>query len=199
MLYNLHFFSSKCRLFHNATLFGFCITHILNTGCAKIWKRTRRQKVNSEAPSPSQTTNPVSYLKSTETLSRWIKRQKLKADHSRSSSVKVKISWSYTSNILHFFIVRCLISYFLYIKWAKERIRERKERGNEERGNRKMEGGGHGEGGNIVQYQLSIIQLNWLEFSLQIHCERYKDICKPCITEILLYCKIMGRVLRAWQ
>ena len=48
MLYNLHyFFSSKCRLFHNATLFGFCITHILNTGCAKIWrKKIRRQKVN---------------------------------------------------------------------------------------------------------------------------------------------------------
>jgi hypothetical protein len=45
MLYNLHFFSSKCRLFHNATLFGFCITHILNTGCAKIWKIIRRQKV----------------------------------------------------------------------------------------------------------------------------------------------------------
>ena len=40
-------FSSKCRLFHNATLFGFCITHILNTGCAKIWKKkVRRQKVN---------------------------------------------------------------------------------------------------------------------------------------------------------
>jgi hypothetical protein len=38
MLYNLHFFSSKCRLFHNATLFGFCITHILNTGCAKFEK-----------------------------------------------------------------------------------------------------------------------------------------------------------------
>ena len=34
------FFSSKCRLFHNATLFGFCITHILNTGCAKIWKKS---------------------------------------------------------------------------------------------------------------------------------------------------------------
>ena len=74
MLYNLHFFSSKCRLFHNATLFGscithilnatlfgfcithilnatlfgFCITHILNTGCAKIWKKIRRQKVNVE-------------------------------------------------------------------------------------------------------------------------------------------------------
>ena len=45
MLYNLYFSSSKCRLFHNATLFGFCITHILNTGCAKIWKKVRRQKV----------------------------------------------------------------------------------------------------------------------------------------------------------
>ena len=39
MLYNLHFFSLKCRLFHNVTLFGFCITHILNTGCAKIWRK----------------------------------------------------------------------------------------------------------------------------------------------------------------
>ena len=47
MLYNLHFFSSKCCLFHNATFFGFCITHILNTECAKIWKKIRRQKVNS--------------------------------------------------------------------------------------------------------------------------------------------------------
>jgi hypothetical protein len=34
------FFSSKCRLFHNATLFGSCIIHILNTGCAKIKKRS---------------------------------------------------------------------------------------------------------------------------------------------------------------
>ena len=40
MLYNLHFFlSSKCRLFPNATLFDFCINHILNTVCAKIWKK----------------------------------------------------------------------------------------------------------------------------------------------------------------
>ena len=39
MLYNLHFFSSKCCLLHNATLFCFCITHILNTECAKIWKK----------------------------------------------------------------------------------------------------------------------------------------------------------------
>ena len=46
VLYNLHFFFSKCRLFHKATLFGFCITHILNTGCAKIWKKkSGRQKV----------------------------------------------------------------------------------------------------------------------------------------------------------
>jgi len=30
------FFSSKCRLFHNATLFGSCIIYILHTGCAKI-------------------------------------------------------------------------------------------------------------------------------------------------------------------
>ena len=49
MLYNLHFFSSKYHLFHNATLFGFCITHILNTGCAKIWKKFRRQKVKHVA------------------------------------------------------------------------------------------------------------------------------------------------------
>ena len=45
------FFSSKCRLFHNATLFGFCITHILNPGCAKIWKKKiRRQKVKQVSP-----------------------------------------------------------------------------------------------------------------------------------------------------
>ena len=30
------FFSSKCRLFHNATFFGSCIIHILHTVCAKI-------------------------------------------------------------------------------------------------------------------------------------------------------------------
>ena len=31
--------SSKCSLFHNAKLFGSCITHILYTGCAKIKKK----------------------------------------------------------------------------------------------------------------------------------------------------------------
>ena len=37
MLHNLRFFSSsKCRLFHNATLFGSCIIRILPTECAKI-------------------------------------------------------------------------------------------------------------------------------------------------------------------
>jgi hypothetical protein len=30
------FFSSKWRLFHNATFFGACIIHILHTGCTKI-------------------------------------------------------------------------------------------------------------------------------------------------------------------
>ena len=29
-------------------MFGFCITHILNIGCAKIWKKIRRQKVKQE-------------------------------------------------------------------------------------------------------------------------------------------------------
>jgi hypothetical protein len=44
------FSSSKCRLFHNATFFGSCIIHILYTGCAKILKKIRRQRVNT----PSQ-------------------------------------------------------------------------------------------------------------------------------------------------
>jgi len=46
MLYTLRFFSSKCRLFHNATFFGFSIIHILHTGCAKILNvKLRCQKV----------------------------------------------------------------------------------------------------------------------------------------------------------
>ena len=47
MLYTLRFFfSSKCSLFHNANLFGSCIIHFLCTGCAKIKKKFRRQRVN---------------------------------------------------------------------------------------------------------------------------------------------------------
>ena len=39
MVYTLRFFSSsKCSLFHNCTVFGSCIIHILYTGCAKIQK-----------------------------------------------------------------------------------------------------------------------------------------------------------------
>ena len=38
-LYSPVFFSSKCSLFHNANLFGFCIIHILYTECAKIKKK----------------------------------------------------------------------------------------------------------------------------------------------------------------
>jgi hypothetical protein len=36
MLHTLHFFCSKCCLFHNAICFGSCIICILHTGCAKI-------------------------------------------------------------------------------------------------------------------------------------------------------------------
>jgi len=47
MVYTLHFFSSKCSLFHNSNVFGSCIIQILYTGCAKIKKKLfRRQKVN---------------------------------------------------------------------------------------------------------------------------------------------------------
>ena len=49
MIYTLRFFSSsKCSLFHNANLFGFCIIHILYTECAEInKKKIRRQRVNT--------------------------------------------------------------------------------------------------------------------------------------------------------
>ena len=46
------FFSSKCRLFHNATFFGSCVIHILYTGCAKIKKkkfRCQRDKEGEES------------------------------------------------------------------------------------------------------------------------------------------------------
>ena len=39
VMYSPFFSSSKCSLFHNSTGFGFCIIHILFTGCAKINKR----------------------------------------------------------------------------------------------------------------------------------------------------------------
>ena len=47
MLHTLSFFSSKCRLLHNATFFGSCVIHILYTGCAKIKKKFRHQRVNA--------------------------------------------------------------------------------------------------------------------------------------------------------
>jgi hypothetical protein len=38
-LYSPFFFSSKCSLFHNSSVFGSCIIHILYTECAKIKKK----------------------------------------------------------------------------------------------------------------------------------------------------------------
>ena len=38
------FFSSRCRLFHNAIFFGSCNIHILNTECAKILKENSGAK-----------------------------------------------------------------------------------------------------------------------------------------------------------
>ena len=40
------FSSSKCRLFHNATFFGSCIIHILNTGVLKFKRKFQCLKVN---------------------------------------------------------------------------------------------------------------------------------------------------------
>ena len=45
-IYTPFFLSSKCSLFHISNVFGCCIIHILYTGCAKIKKKFRRQKVN---------------------------------------------------------------------------------------------------------------------------------------------------------
>ena len=46
MVYTLRFFFfSKCSLFHNSTVFGFCIIHILYTGVLKLKKEFQCQKV----------------------------------------------------------------------------------------------------------------------------------------------------------
>jgi len=63
MVYTLRFFfSSKCSLFHNSDFIGFCIIHILYTGCAKI------KKNNSGA----KRLNPVRYIKKNTTFIRLI-------------------------------------------------------------------------------------------------------------------------------
>ena len=48
MVYTLRFFSTICSLFHNSNVFGSCIIHILNTGCAKNKKKQfQRQNVST--------------------------------------------------------------------------------------------------------------------------------------------------------
>jgi hypothetical protein len=42
MLHNLRFSLFKMPLFHNATLFGSCIIHILNTGVLKFKRKFQR-------------------------------------------------------------------------------------------------------------------------------------------------------------
>ena len=51
-LYSPFFFSSKCSLFHNANLFGYCIIHILYTVCAEIKKNiySGAKGLNSTSP-----------------------------------------------------------------------------------------------------------------------------------------------------
>jgi len=50
MLHSPFSFSSKFRLFHNATFFGSCVIHILYTGCAKIKKKSDAKGLNQVTP-----------------------------------------------------------------------------------------------------------------------------------------------------
>jgi hypothetical protein len=59
------FFSSKCRLFHNATFFGSCIIHILHTGCTKIKKKKNGSKKLRRPMSISKCGCPLNVLFST--------------------------------------------------------------------------------------------------------------------------------------
>ena len=43
-VYSPFIFSSECSLFENSNVFGSCIIHILNTGCAKIKKNNSGAK-----------------------------------------------------------------------------------------------------------------------------------------------------------
>jgi len=47
------FFSSKCRLFHNATFFGSCVIHILYTGCVKLKKKSGAKGLISDIARPN--------------------------------------------------------------------------------------------------------------------------------------------------
>ena len=58
MVYTLRFFSSKCNLFHNSSVFGSCIIHILYTGVLKLIKNNSGTKsLILTNVLPSNTTN----------------------------------------------------------------------------------------------------------------------------------------------
>jgi len=62
MVYALRFCSSKYSLFHNSKVFGFCIIHMLYTGCVKIKKNNSGAKRLNQAR--SLIGNPEGKLKS---------------------------------------------------------------------------------------------------------------------------------------
>ena len=77
-------------------MFGFRITHILNTECAKIWKKIRRQKVKAHGQ-----VDVVTYL--------WSLRRRSTHHHLRSFR---KLCWS-ISIVSPFFAHECNKYYFL--------------------------------------------------------------------------------------
>jgi hypothetical protein len=71
MLHILRFFSSKCRLFHNATFFGSWIIHILRTECAKIKKNSGAKGLNGIKQIYSDVFRSVDMITARKTPSTW--------------------------------------------------------------------------------------------------------------------------------
>ena len=62
MVYTLLFSSSKCSLFHNSNVFGFCIIHILYTGVLKLKKIIPAPKVNHCATAVPYINNDINNI-----------------------------------------------------------------------------------------------------------------------------------------